>query len=65
MGMLLELLGSLARTSLPVAAAFLEAHGIHITGDSTTTTILIVGLWGAAQVWSFVRKLKNKPRKVD
>ena len=65
MGLLLELLGSLARTTLPVARAFLDSHGIHITGDSTTTTLLIVGLWAGAQVWSWVRKVRNKPRAVE
>jgi len=62
MGLIVEVLGSVARTSLPLAIAYLDSLGIHVTGNETTTVALAVLAWVAMQVWSIVRKVRNKPR---
>ncbi len=58
--LLLEILGSFARTGLPWATAMLDPLGIHVTGDNPTLTIaLAVGVYAFMQIWSIVRKLKR------
>jgi hypothetical protein len=62
MGLILELLGSVARTSLPMAITYLDSLGIHVTGNETTTLGVAIVAWIGMQAWSVVRKVRNKPR---
>ena len=62
--LLLEVLGSIARTGLPWATALLAGSGIQLgTGTSPLITVgLAVVVYAAMQIWSIWRKVADKPR---
>lgn len=65
MGLVIELLGSLARTLLPAATAYLAGQGVSVESENSLLVLATaVGVYVVMQGWSIVRKLINKPRKV-
>jgi hypothetical protein len=65
-GLVLELLGSLLRTLVPAATAYLAGLGISVDSDNS---VLVVGIalivYVAMQAWSMWRKISNKPRATE
>jgi hypothetical protein len=60
MALLLPILGSIARTFLPAATAYLAGLGINVGADNPLVIIAIaVVVYGGAQVWSILRKVNR------
>lgn len=61
-----ELAGSVVRHFVPVASAYLAGQGVELGAGADPVVMVVVAavVYAAMQAWSFVRKVKNKPRDV-
>jgi hypothetical protein len=58
--LLLPVLGSIARTFLPAATAFLAGMGIQVDASNPWLTLgLAVAVYAGMQVWSIARKVRR------
>ena len=58
--LLVALVGSFARHSLPAATSFLAGYGINVSSDNPMLSVgIAVVVYGVAQAISFVRQIRK------